>query len=474
MIAAFEPASKHLKGQVLRPCRRLPKPAVEFVRENLCAEFSQVPPSFLIAVRVWQEVDGGLLVQIRKGQVLTRRVGGVEPIQERLLGPHHHSGAVYGNHSLVIPSFGKIWRLIAFIRLLLCTRAALIAENLFLRKQLAFFKERDVKSRRITKAARLAMLTLARFFNWRDALVSVKPETFVKWHRTAFRLFWRWKSRGRGRPPLPKNIRDLIGRMAHENPTWGEERIANELKLKLGIHVSPRTVRKYLDTACPRGTSGQRWITFVRNHAKGIVACEFFISVTATFQVLYVLVAMELGSRRILHANVTPHPTAEWTIQQFREFLAFDHPYRFLIHDRDGIFSPRLDAELKGFGVRVLNAPVRAPKVNAFCERLIGTIRRECLDFLIPINERHLRRIITEFVLHYNRGQPHSALGPGIPEHPRPRFRPASIGTGCPPVIVSARLRFSAGCIMNTGWERRLRDRGLNFCGGQLAFLKRS
>jgi len=140
MIAAFEPASKHLKDQVLRPCRRHPKPAVEFVRENLCTEFSQVPASFLIAVRVWQEVDGGLLVQIRKGQVPTRRVGGVEPIQERLLGPHHHSGTVYGYHSLVIPSFGKIWRLIAFIRLLLCTRAALIAENLFLRKQLAFYQ----------------------------------------------------------------------------------------------------------------------------------------------------------------------------------------------------------------------------------------------------------------------------------------------------------------------------------------------
>jgi putative transposase len=154
----------------------------------------------------------------------------------------------------------------------------------------------------------------------------------------------------------------------------------------------------------------------VRNHAQAIGARDFLISVTASFRILYVFVAMEIGSRRILHTNVTAHPTAEWTIQQFREFLAFDHPYHFVIDDRDGIFSPRLDAELKSFGVRVLNTPVRIPKANAFCERLIGTIRRECLDFLIPLSEAHLKRILREFMRHYNRGRPHSSLGPGIPE----------------------------------------------------------
>ena len=143
--------------------------------------------------------------------------------------------------------------------------------------------------------------------------------------------------------------------MDRENPTWGEERIANELWLKLGIRVSPRTVRKYLDSFQPRGSSGsQRWTTFVRNHADVIVACDFFTSVTVSFRALYVLVAMEIDSRRILHANVTAHPTAEWTIQQFREFLVFDHPYRFVIHDRDGIFSPAVDTALRGFGVRAL------------------------------------------------------------------------------------------------------------------------
>jgi putative transposase len=146
--------------------------------------------------------------------------------------------------------------------------------------------------------------------------------------------------------------------MALKNPTWGEERIANELLLKLGIRVAPRTVGKYLGSRrspSPHGrTSSLRWSTFVRNHAKAMVACDFFVSVTATFRVLYVFVAMEIEPRRIVHTNVTAHPTADWTIQQFPEFLAFDHPCRFLIHDRDGIFSPRLDGELRGFGVRVL------------------------------------------------------------------------------------------------------------------------
>jgi putative transposase len=229
--------------------------------------------------------------------------------------------------------------LLKFIQLFFFTRVALVAENLFLRKQLALFQERKTRPRRTTASIRLAMVALAKFFDWRDALVIVKPETFVRWQRTAFKQFWRWKSHRLGRPALPKNLRELIFQMARENPTWGEERIANELSLKLKIRVSPRTVRKYLERGNPRGRAGQRWTTFVRNHAQAIVACDFFVSVTASFRVLYVFVAMEIGSRRILHVNVTAHPTAGWTTQQFREFLVFDHPCRFVIHDRDAIFS---------------------------------------------------------------------------------------------------------------------------------------
>lgn len=273
-----------------------------------------------------------------------------------------------------------------------------------------------MKPRRTTPAFRIAMVVLARFFDWRDVLMIVKPETLVRWHRNLFRRFWTWKSRKPGRPPLSLGVRELIRGMARANRTWGEERIADELLLKLGIRISPRTVRKYLDRNRPGGGSyDQRWGTFIRNHAKAIVACDFFVSITATFEILYVFVAMEIGTRRI-HCNVTAHPSAEWTVQQFRAILADAHPYRFVIHDRDCIFSHQLDLALEDFGLRVLKTPIQAPKANAFCERLVGTMRRECLDFLIPISERHLRLLLKDFVRYYNRGRPHSALGPGIPE----------------------------------------------------------
>jgi putative transposase len=261
------------------------------------------------------------------------------------------------------------------------------------------------------------MVALARFFDWRSALMIVKPATFLRWHRNGFRLFWRWKSRRRGRPSLPPNLRQIIQRFGRENPIWGEDRIADELLVKFGIRVSPRIVSKYLGSGRPPvGRGDQRWASFVRNHAKAIVACDFFVSVSATFRVFYVFVAMEIGSRRILHINVTGHPTAEWTIQQFREFLAYDHPYRFVIHDRDSIFSRSADQALKDCGVRALKTPVRTPTANAFCERVIGTIRREYLDFIIPMNERHLRPTVREFVAYYNRGRPHSSLGPAVPD----------------------------------------------------------
>jgi transposase InsO family protein len=206
--------------------------------------------------------------------------------------------------------------------------------------------------------------------------------------------------------------------MAAENVTWGEERIADELRLKLGIRVSPRTVGKYLQRAGPKRSPDphQRWLTFIRNHAKVIVACDFSAGVTATFRTLYVFAIMEVGTRRILHNSVTAHPTADWTLQQFREALPDDHPYQFLIHDRDSIFAENLDKSVAALGVRVLRTPVRAPKANSICERLGGSLRRECLDFFIPFNERHLRTIVKFWTKHYNRGRPHSSLGPGFPD----------------------------------------------------------
>jgi transposase InsO family protein len=310
---------------------------------------------------------------------------------------------------------------VRFRRLCLRSPAALAAENLFLRKQLALYQERQVKPKCATDATRIALVWLGRWFDWRPALTVVQPKTFLRWHRQAFRLFWRWKSRP-GRPTLPGELQALIRQMAWDNPTWGQERIANELLLKLGLRVSPRSVRKYmpkrLEPDPSRPMPSQRWSTFVRNHAQAIVACDFCVAVTATFRILYVFVVIEHASRRLLHVNVTAHPTAEWTLQQLREAIPSDHGYRFLLHDRDRIFSQGLDQRIRNLGLSVLQIPPRSPQANAICERVLGTLRRKCLDFMIPLTENHLRRLLCEWVVHYNVGRPHMSLGPGIPQPP--------------------------------------------------------
>ena len=308
--------------------------------------------------------------------------------------------------------------LATFVWLNLRPHAALAAENLFLRKQLAIYQERKLRQARPDMCFRVALVLLSRLFDWKDALVVIQPQTLVRWHRQGFRLFWRWKSRP-GRPPIPWKLRRLIREMASSNPSWGEERIANELLLKLGIRISPRTVCKYMPKH-PRGQprGDQRWSTFVRNHAAAILACDFCVVVTATFRLLYVLVVIEHQTRRIVHCNVTTHPTAAWTLQQLREAIASDHRYLFLIHDGDGIFSPHLDQSITHMGLRVLKTPPRSPKANSLCERTIGTLRRECLDFLIPLTEAHLRSATKNWAKHHNQARPHTRLGPGIPDPP--------------------------------------------------------
>jgi len=306
-----------------------------------------------------------------------------------------------------------------FARNLLRSRSALAAENLFLRKQLSFFVEREQRPRRTDNATRLTMATLSRLFDWKNALVVVNPDTLIRWHRKGFRLFWRWKSRPKGRRPIPEDLQKLIMEMATANVAWGEERIAHELLVKLGIRVSPRTVRKYMPSQDDGGrgpcVASQRWATFARNHAKAIVAADFMTVVTAQFHVLYVFIIMEIGTRRMLHFNVTAHPSAAWTLQQFRETIPCEHDYRFVIVDRDGKFSAELRRSVRALGVRPLRTPRRAPQANSYCERLIGTTRRECLDFLIPLSENHLRRILESWVTYYNQMRPHSSLGPSIP-----------------------------------------------------------
>jgi hypothetical protein len=188
---------------------------------------------------------------------------------------------------------------VRFLGSFLQSSSVLAAENLFLRKQLALYQERQIPPRRATDAPQFAMVLASRLFDWKEALIAVRPETFTRWHRQGFKLFWRWKSRPVGRPRIPKELRQLILLMAHDNPTWGQERIAAELLIKLGIQVSPRTIQKYLlrdPSNRQLRVPSQRWMTFVRNHAKAMIACDFFVSVTVRFQIIYVLVLMEVGS----------------------------------------------------------------------------------------------------------------------------------------------------------------------------------
>jgi transposase InsO family protein len=310
--------------------------------------------------------------------------------------------------------------LLRFVSLAIRARSQLAAENLFLRKQLALYQERQVKPRRVDDATRITLVVLSKLTDWRAILTIVKPETLIRWHREGFRLFWRWKSRTPGRPPIPASLQQLIAAMARANVTWGEERIAAELLVKLGLRVSPRTVGRYMSPGRrPRHRqSSQQWGAFVRNHADAMLACDFFVAITARFRTLYVFVVLEIGTRRIVHWNLTEHPTADWTVQQFRAVVPGDQPQRFLIHDRDSIYAAAVDSAVAAMGLTVLKTPVRCPQANASCERLIGTIRRECLDWLIVLNERHLRSILKQWVTHYNQGRPHASLGPGIPDTP--------------------------------------------------------
>jgi putative transposase len=245
----------------------------------------------------------------------------------------------------------------------------------------------------------------------------VRPDTLVRWHRDLCRLFWRAKSKPRGRPRIPADLQRLIADIAAANRTWGEERITAERRVKLGLTASPRTVRRYMgrNQRPPGGRSTQSWATFLGNHADAVLACDFFVVVTATFQRLYVFVILDVATRRIRHWNVTEHPTVEWTIQQFRNGPPLDAAC-----DSSSMTamssSPGVDDSLRSMSLAVLRTPPRAPQANAYCERFIGTARRECLDWIIPLDERHLRHVLAEWMTHYNAERPHSARGPGLPD----------------------------------------------------------
>src|ERR1700730_13263040 len=257
--------------------------------------------------------------------------------------------------------------MLRWLRLAFRSSQSIQAENLFLRRQLALYNERGVKPRRIDAATRIALTVLSRLFDWRDALAVVSPATLIRWHRAGWRLFWRMRSRP-GRPPIPPELQALI------------RRIANELLLKIGIRVSPRSVNKYLPRR-PRGRprGDLRWLTFLRLHAQGIIACDLFVAVTATFRLLYVLIVIEHRSRRLIHCNVTAHPSVAWTLQQLREAVGVEERYEYLLHDRDSIFAKHLEESIGRLGVKVLKSPPRSPMADAFAERFVRSIKSECL-----------------------------------------------------------------------------------------------
>lgn len=295
------------------------------------------------------------------------------------------------------------------------TRKTLVIENLALRQQL-FVLQRSAKRPQISNADRLFWICLARCSkHWRELLCIVTPDTVVRWHRAGFRRYWAWRSRRHGgRPSVDPEIRKLIRRMSMANPLWGAPRLHGEL-LKLGIDVSQATVSKYMKRG--RKPPSQTWRTFLNNHAKDIVAIDFFTVPTATFRILYVLVVLSHKRRHIVHFNVTEHPTDHWVAQQIVEAFPFDTTPRYLLRDRDRKYGSGYAARVESLGVgEVIIAP-RSPWQNPYVERVIGSIRRDFLDHVIILNERHLRRLLREYVSYYHNCRTHLSLNKDTPAH---------------------------------------------------------
>jgi putative transposase len=293
---------------------------------------------------------------------------------------------------------------------LLRSRASLQLEMLALRHQLAMVANRDSKRLRFRKSERIFWVWLYRL--WPKCLQTLKifkPDTLVRWHRKGFRLYWTWKSRRSqgGRPAIDPDVRKLIRTMSRNNIGWGAPRIHGELKM-LGIQVSESTVAKYMIRH--QKPPSQTWKTFLANHTADLVSVDFFTVPTATFRILYVFVILRHDRREIVHFNATYHPTAEWTAQQIVEAFPFDNVPRYLIRDRDSIYGARFRNRVKSLGIEeVLTAP-RTPWQNPYVERIIGSIRRECLNHVIIVNERHLRRQLKSYGTYYHTARTHLSL----------------------------------------------------------------
>ena len=296
------------------------------------------------------------------------------------------------------------------------SQARLEAEIVVLRQQLMVLRRRVPSKPKLTAVDRLLFVWLYRLFpSILNAITIIRPETVLRWHRSGFRLYWRWKSCSRGgRPRVPAEIRRLIREMSLANRLWGAPRIHGEL-LKLGIEVAQSTVAKYMARS-GRGPS-QTWKTFLRNHAAGIGAMDFLIVPTTGFRLLFVLVILRHQRRRLISLSVTPNPTAQWIAGQITEAFPWDEAPDYLIRDRDASYGHAVTRRLAAMGIRDHPTAARSPWQNGHAERLIGSIRRECLDHIVVFGEAHLRRILAAYVLYYNDLRTHLSLDKDTPSH---------------------------------------------------------
>jgi putative transposase len=299
------------------------------------------------------------------------------------------------------------------LRSVLVPRKALVLENLALRQQLAV-ATRGGRRPRLRDADRMFWVALRQLWSdWAASLAIVKPATVVAWHRGAYRAYWRRISRKRGRPNTDAQVRDLIGRMVMENQ-WGAPRIHGEL-LKLGFHVSERTVSRYVRACRPKQPPGTSWKAFLRNHRDVLAAMDFFTVPTVTFRLLYVLLVIQHRRRRILHFNVTPHPTSAWVCQQLREAFPFDGLPQHLLMDNDSIFSAEVKRTVVAMNLTPMRTSFQSPWQNGVAERWVGSCRRELLDHVIVLNEAHLRRLLFAFLDYYHDDRTHLSLGKDPP-----------------------------------------------------------
>src|SRR6266851_10114313 len=306
--------------------------------------------------------------------------------------------------------------LLSLLRSAVRDRDALVAENLLLRHQLAVLTRPTRKRPRLRARDKLFWVVVrALRDDWRRHLVVVRPESVIRWHREAWRLFWRWRARGPlGRPRLSAEVRELIATMARDNPRWGSERIRGEL-LKLGLVVSKRSIQRYRQRGSAHPPS-QTWRTFLANHAHHLWAADWLTVQTLTFKTLYVLVFIAHGRRQLVHINITANPTAAWVWRQVIEATPWGGKPRHLLRDRDAVYGRDFRARTARIGIDAIATPVASPRANAVAERVIGTLRRECLDHLIILNEQHLWSVLAEFVGYYNAERPHRTLRLETPE----------------------------------------------------------